>query len=141
MNAAGLDELLQSASAAELREKELETSLNILEKRLDLKTEEEKSIKEKVKIAQNERNTTKKTVEELKKKLATLSDILTRQQDNKTDLESICDVSRRKHEELERANETEISSFNDSCEKSVMIFAKNIHLIEDSVSYICSRAT
>jgi hypothetical protein len=82
-----LNNLLQSASESELKEKELDNKINTQESYLKLKLEEEMSLKENIKDVNNEKELSRKSLDQMYLQLNLLKE--TKQIVLQTDLSEI----------------------------------------------------
>ena len=91
-----LNNLLQSASESELKEKELDNKINTQESYLKLKLEEETSLKENIKDVNNEKELSRKSLDQMYLHLNLLKENFLNQQKSKTDLETIYKLTETK---------------------------------------------
>ena len=101
----GLDELLYSASAAEIQKKALEAREYSLQNILKFKTDEVSSMKKAYVELQAEKNALRTALDKQKLDLETMQQRLAHEQSNRTDLELLTKESKRKLEEIRERNE------------------------------------
>lgn len=101
----GLDELLHSASTAELQKKALETREYSLQNILRSKTDEVSSMKKAYTETQAEKSALRTALDKKKLDLETMQQRLEHEQSNRTDLELLTKESKRKLEEIRKRDE------------------------------------